>query len=117
MNLIRRHIASRILTIFIGAIFLNMSFFLSEVRMLKLDVDRELAHNIAKLVSGTGLEEEREAGEESSAGEGKTIDIFLTINASATLIAGIVIPKNKIHADDRSLSTGCVEITTPPPKV
>jgi hypothetical protein len=116
MSFIRSHIASRIFTIFIGAVFLNMSFFLSEVRMLKLDLNRDLAHNIAKLISGAGCEEEREAGEES-VNEGKIVDIFLTLDSSATLIAGICIPKNKMHVDDRSLSPGCVEITTPPPKV
>jgi hypothetical protein len=117
MNLIRSHIASRIVTIFVGAIFLNMSFLLSEIRMLRLDVDNGLAHNIAKLVSGAGFEEEREGGEESSSSEGKIVDIFLMLGASAPRIAGIVIPKSKIHVDDRSLSPGCVEITTPPPKV
>ena len=117
MNFIRTHIASRIFTIFVGVVFLNMSFFVSEVRMLKLDLNRDLAQNIAKLVSGAGFEEEREAGEESSANEGKVVDIFLTLNSSTPLIAGMFIPKNKIHQDGRSLSPGCVEITTPPPKV
>jgi hypothetical protein len=117
MNIVRTHITSRIFTLVLGAAFLNMSFFLSEVRMLKLDLNGDLACNIAKLISGTGFEEEREAGEESAPNEGKIVDIFLTFSSSAPLIAGICIPKNKIHPDDRSLSPGCVEITTPPPKV
>jgi hypothetical protein len=117
VSTIRTHIASRFFTIFIGAVFMNMSFFLSEVRLLKLDLNRDMAENIVKLISGAGFEEERESGEESMAGEGKVVDMFLSLALAPPLVSGTFLSQSKLHADDGSLSPGCVEITTPPPKV
>jgi hypothetical protein len=65
MNRFRTHYLSKITALVTGVIFLNMSFFLAEVSMLKYN-KKELIENIAKLLFNSGLEEERD-GESSGA--------------------------------------------------
>ena len=64
MNTIRTHALTKVLTLITGVVFLNMSFFLAEVSMLKYN-KKELIE-IAKLILNTGFEEERD-GESSGA--------------------------------------------------
>jgi hypothetical protein len=81
MVAIRKHAVSKILAVLMGIAFLNMGFFLSEVRMLDLD-NSPLVENIAKLVSTIGCEEEKD-GLESSATDSPspTVDFYVTLHA------------------------------------
>jgi hypothetical protein len=64
---------TKVLTLITGVVFLNMSFFLAEVSLLKYN-KKELIE-IAKLVLNTGFEEERD-GESSGADHmGKEVDL------------------------------------------
>ncbi len=75
MNTIRQHYLTKAFSLITGLIFLNMSFFLAEVSMLKFN-KKELIE-IAKLILNTGLEEERD-GESSSADSlGKEVHLFM----------------------------------------
>jgi hypothetical protein len=75
MNIVRQHFLTKIFTLVTGLIFLNMSFFLAEVCLLKYN-KTELVE-IAKLILNTGFEEERD-GESSGADSlGKGIDLHM----------------------------------------
>jgi hypothetical protein len=58
MNTIRKHPLTKASALITGVVFLNMSFFLAEVSMLKYE-KKELIE-IAKLLLNTGFEEERD---------------------------------------------------------
>ncbi|MFZ2907234.1 MAG: hypothetical protein WAZ98_13615 [Cyclobacteriaceae bacterium] len=77
MDAFRQRSLVRLFAFITGAMFLNMSFFLAEVSALKIS-DRGLIENIAKLVSSSGFEEERDG--ESAKGEAGVKDgYFLTL--------------------------------------
>ena len=76
MKLIRDHIISKIFSGFIGIVFLNMSFFLAEVSMLKFE-KKELIENIAKLIFNGGTEEERDGESSRADSVAKEVDVFL----------------------------------------
>lgn len=72
MRSIREHFLSKLLAFAAGLAFLNLSFFLAEVSLLKIE-ERELIENIAKLILNTGFEEEREG---ESSGENSIKEII-----------------------------------------
>ena len=113
MNFLRSHISSRLFSLLIGVVFLNMGFFLAEVTMLKLD-NKDLIENIAKLITSSGLEEERDA--ESGHDTVKQLDLFssnlLTHHTSLTLVATRA---NHVH-EDHYLITHYLDIFSPPPE-
>lgn len=74
MNIFRCHYLSRVTALITGVIFLNMSFFLAEVSMLKYD-QRDLIENIANLIFNSGFEEERD-GESPGPDNVKEIDLL-----------------------------------------
>ena len=76
MKLLRSHILSKIFAMFIGVIFLNMSFFLAEVSMLKFE-KKELIENIAKLIFNGGAEEERDGESSRADSTAKEVDVLL----------------------------------------
>lgn len=51
---------------FTALIFLNMGFFLMEVKLLGFDKDRQLMANISKMMAGASCEEERDCSPQSS---------------------------------------------------
>ena len=114
MKFLRHLVVTRIFSLLIGIVFLNMGFFLAEVTMLKLD-NKELIENIAKLITSSGLEEERDA--ESGHDNVKGLDLFtnnlLTHHASLILIATRA---NHIYEDHYPV-THYVDIFSPPPEV
>ena len=76
MNSLRQHILTKIFTLITGVIFLNMSFFLAEVSMLKL-TNKELVENVAKLISSSGFEEERDSETPGNDSSAKEVDILI----------------------------------------
>ncbi len=76
MNVFRQRYLAKTFSLITGVIFLNMSFFLAEVTLLKFS-QKEIIENIAKLILNSGFEEERDC--ESSGGDtfGKEVDLHL----------------------------------------
>jgi hypothetical protein len=85
----RQHFLTKIFTLVTGLIFLNMSFFLAEVCMLKYN-KTELVE-IAKLILNTGFEEERDGESTGSDTMAKGVDLLMhqarMYNASSFLIS------------------------------
>ena len=66
MPVFRNKYLRTLLTLMTGIIFLNMGFFLLEVRLLDLHKNRQLMENISRMVAGAAFEEERDAGSSSA---------------------------------------------------
>jgi hypothetical protein len=75
MNSFRQHFMARVFALLTGVIFLNTSFFMAEISLMKI-TDHELLQNIAKLVSNSGLEEERD-GEVDKDASAKEVDLLI----------------------------------------
>ena len=58
MKVLRIKYVVNALTIFTGVIFLNMSFILAEISVLKVDQDKQMARNLSILVASSAAEEE-----------------------------------------------------------
>jgi hypothetical protein len=95
-----------------------MSFFLSEIRILKLDVtDHELIVNVIKALSGTGFEDEKDSAGESQEGNSaeQIIDLHMLTPTAWN-------PLQELYQLDHAslyllhLSSTAPEISTPPPK-
>jgi hypothetical protein len=65
MQFFRKSCLRWILTVFTAVIFLNMGFFLFEVKLLELHKDRQLMQNISKMMAGAAFEEERDCSTSS----------------------------------------------------
>jgi hypothetical protein len=120
MRSVRKNILSKLLAILTGIIFLNMSFFLTEIRILSLDVtNHELVVNIVKMISGVGFEEEKDCmGESSESGSCEQIvDLHITIQSETS--SGYYLISNNLHLCNHSpvFNSAVHEIVTPPPKV
>lgn len=110
---------SRIFAVVTAVIFLNMSFFLTEVRLLELHLThREMVEKIVKVITGSGVEEEREAGAESSEStESKTgLDYYLSFHTSCGEDKAHITASKYLKRMVHSPSEGCFEILVPPPK-
>lgn len=66
MQIFREKSLRFILSFITGLLFLNMGFFLMEVRLLGLHKDRQLMENISKMIAGAAFEEERDCPVQSS---------------------------------------------------
>lgn len=76
MLFLRSHLISKVLTFVTAIAFLNMGFFLAEVKLLKLDLNEDLVENIAELILTVGMEEERDVADHQPDETGKTLDEF-----------------------------------------
>ena len=59
MNSFRTKYFAKAFSVITGLLFLNMSFFLAEMAMLKVS-DRQILENIVRLIATGGFEEERD---------------------------------------------------------
>jgi hypothetical protein len=119
MKKVRTSFLSKVVAVVTGIFFLNMSFFLTEIRMLNLHVTNyKLVENVIKLLSSTGFEEEKDSfGESSESAPGEQIvDLHMIVHPesvySVTLLSG------DLHTVDQSclLNSTARETATPPPK-
>ncbi|MBA4055877.1 MAG: hypothetical protein C0490_14275 [Marivirga sp.] len=118
MKLFRIKYVSNALSLFTGIVFLNMSFFLAEVSLLKLDQDKQMVENIAKLLAGCAAEEEKDVfgGSADEDPTAKEIDLIFSY-AIFTPDGFIQINKSKVHALDQGIPRlGNYEIYSPPPE-
>jgi hypothetical protein len=117
MKRFREHFISKLITLVITVVFLNMSFLVAEVSMLDLHKDSEFAKIIAFIISGTCFEEERDLGTEASGEEtAKKTDLLfcgqLHPHSGYVLLSVI----KKYIADHRMPLPGNYETFTPPPE-
>ena len=114
----RKHITARFLALITGIIFLNMSFFLTEVRFLGLHLTHtKMVENIVKALAGVGFEEEKDSMAETSGGGGEQIaDLHIITYPIGSIDLFNV--SSKLYGCRHSLafSTAEPDVLTPPPK-
>ena len=115
MKLFRLKGVTQAFALFTGIIFLNMSFVLVEVEVMKIDQDQQLLRNIATLVAGCTAEEEtgHTADEDTSVSE---IDFILN-HSNRPNIGGELLFKNRAGITTGAPRLGNYEIYSPPPEV
>lgn len=107
------------LLLFTGIAFLNLSFFLAEVSLLKLDKDNRMIETITNVITGAGFEEESETTSDSheTGSSLKEVKLLITQNlnhhGSLFLIAQ---QRNGILVLPRPES-GFSQVFSPPPEV
>ncbi|HEY0655700.1 MAG TPA: hypothetical protein VGD65_21345 [Chryseosolibacter sp.] len=115
----RKCIAARFLAVLTGIIFLNMSFFLTEIRYLGLHVSHaEMVENVVKALAGVGFEEEKDSMAESGSAEGEQIvDLHITIHPISCIDAFTATANLYGCRHNLEVASSKAEVTTPPPKV
>jgi hypothetical protein len=119
MAMFRNHILlTRLMALVTGLMFLNMSFFLIEVRVLDLKFANEkLTENISKLLSGTGCEEEPDMNGDSKEDlSGTEVDIFCNSFSFIDKNTSIQLKAALAEGDKKNLRPGPDDRTTPPPE-
>jgi hypothetical protein len=112
MKFLRKKIVSLIFLSLTGILFLNMSFFLAEISLLKSAYSHSTIENIAKLLSASLTEEEQDVSESS---ESKAIDL------SSDHFSHLVFEDNgiaiilRMHGLHSMPHGGFFKIFTPPP--
>jgi hypothetical protein len=76
MKIFRRQYFVSVLSALTGIVFLNMSFFTTEIATLKIQ-DQQLLKNIAELLSNCASEEESDGETSSSKDNFKEVDILI----------------------------------------
>jgi hypothetical protein len=118
MKIFRDGLVKNGFALFTGIIFLNMSFFLFEVSLLKLNQDKQMMANIAKLLSAGASEEERDvfggsADEDSSA---KEVDLLFSYTAHTVHFHVTIINNKRCVINQGIPILGSYEIYSPPPE-
>ncbi|HTE34831.1 MAG TPA: hypothetical protein VK666_30850 [Chryseolinea sp.] len=118
MQAIRSSIISRLFSLVTGLIFLNMSLIMAEVSALKLDRDKELFGNIAKMISGCSSEEEADGVQGLSDEDSSLEEINLIFDNQLDLSLSLVIDSNhKLSLQNQGVPRfGNYEIYCPPPE-
>ena len=113
----RTHILSRVLTAFVGAIFLNLSFILTEVNSLDLKrTNSDLYENLVRMVSGIGAEEEKDVSGESETTSEKEVKAYYPDAHELNSRYFLITIHQYQHEINLRLLPGIKEITTPPPQ-
>jgi hypothetical protein len=114
----RNHIAAKLLAFMTGVIFLNMSFFMCEIRLLGLHVSHtKMIENVVKALAGVGFEEEKDSLGETAEGEsGLIVDLHMTVHHLACIDSFITSSKLYDSRHNLEVSSGKTEIIIPPPK-
>jgi hypothetical protein len=118
MKIFRENLIRNIFALFTGLIFLNMSFFLFEVSLLKLNEDRQMMANIAKMLCSGATEEERDVFGGGSDEDSSTKEIDLLFSYTAhTVFSYITSVNNKMCVVNQGIPLlGSYEIYSPPPE-
>lgn len=116
MKAVRSLFVSKLIAILTGIVFLNMSFFLTEIRILNLHVTHyKLVESAIKMLSGAGFEEEKDSfGGSSEAGH--QVDLHIVVHPESVYTSTLL--SADLHRTDLSglLSAAASETATPPPK-
>jgi hypothetical protein len=120
MGQMRSHIISKILALVTGLVFLNMGFFLFELRVMDLQYSEQEMKELIGLVSLVGFEEEKDGSSSSSSGETLSEQIVdLHISTHPAQDVAYILLLNSLYSSDGHLlfESPRPEIITPPPKV
>jgi hypothetical protein len=115
----RKHITAKFMALLTGIIFLNMSFFLTEIRYLGLHLTHtKMVENVIKALAGVGFEEEKDSMAEAS-GEGgeQIVDLHMTVHPVSCIDS--FSPSSKLYGSRHKLdfSSSKPDVITPPPKI
>ena len=114
MNAFRQHILTKILTLLTGAIFLNTSFFLAELSLIQTS-NRALIETIAKLISDSGLEEERDGESSEKDSSVKEIDFLIHQMHQQDRSSFLIATKANHMLDDHYPHANYSQTFSPPP--
>jgi hypothetical protein len=118
MKIFRNVIIKNVLSLLTGIIFLNMSFFLYEVTALKLGQNQQMAANIAKLLSTSASEEERDAFGGGADEDSKIKEVDLIFSYDTHSLSLLASKANAQCATNMGVPLlGSYEIYSPPPEV
>lgn len=113
----RRHIGAKLLAFLTGVLFLNMSFFLSEIRLLGLHITHtQMIENVVKALAGAGFEEEKDSMTEAGEEGGHAVDLHVYIHPMAGLALSLNSSKLLHFSHSLPALGGNAEIHLPPPK-
>ena len=115
----RKHITARFMALITGIIFLNMSFFLTEIRFLGLHLTHtKMVENIVKALAGVGFEEEKDSmGESATEGGEQIADLHITILTVASIDLFQSCTKLYGYRYSLEFSSAKPDVLTPPPKI
>ncbi len=114
MNSFRQNYLSTAFSFITGILFLNMSFFLTEVSLLNI-TDHQIAAHIAKLISTNGFEEERD-GETSEKGtSAKEVDLLIDLVQTHHRSLFLITTKVNRMLDDLYPHANYSQTFSPPP--
>ena len=116
---LRNHIAAKLMACLTGIIFLNMSFFLTEIRFLGLHVSHtKMIENVVKALAGVGFEEEKDSMTESGGSEGEqVVDLHITIHPAACIDSFRTASNHYGSQINLDVASSKSEVSTPPPKI
>ncbi len=119
MEKFRKHISAKLMALMTGIIFLNMSFFLTEIRYLGLHISHaKMVENVVKALAGVGFEEEKDSMSESGTSEsGHIVDLHIIIHPDSANESFQNASKLFASRNNLDVARSEVEIVTPPPKV
>lgn len=119
MKFFRKAYIRKVMTVFTGIFFLNMSFFLAEISALNLDkYDSKMLENLVRSFSCVS-EEERDATGESADSSGasvKEVDLYLVDHMRAFGEGYTLLLKNYGNALDQWPQTRFAETPNQPPE-
>lgn len=106
------------MSVLTALIFLNMGFFMMEVRILGLDKDRQLMENISKMMAGAAFEEERDSSPQSST-QNLAEEEYLAGHHSASYTGCyfLIAERASFLFDGGSLENGYLKKFNPPPEI
>ncbi len=118
MQSVRSSLLSRVFAMITALVFMNMSLIIAEVYALKLDKDKELIENIAKMISGCSSEEETDGVKGLADEDVKVKEIDLMHHSHLTLpLSEILDGPHKIRLQNSGIPRfGNYEIYCPPPE-
>ena len=117
MTIFRNTYFRDVMTVFTAVIFLNMSFFLAEVSALKLHQDKELIANIAKLLSTSASEEERDVfGATDEDHTSRVVDLIFSYSVHTVHNNTVDVNSKRCVKNEGLTAVGNYEIFSPPPE-
>jgi len=114
MKAFRRHFLAKAFALVTGIIFLNTSFFMAEVSLLKVS-NHELLQNIVKLISNNGLEEERDGETPDNDSSSEEIDLFICQAQIHHQVLFLIATKANHVLDDLYPHANYAQTFSPPP--
>ena len=114
MSVIRKHFLAKVFALLTGVIFLNTAFFMAEISLLKV-TNHELLQNIAKLVSNSGLEEERDGETTDKDSSAKEVDLLISRVQFHHYVLFLVASKANHMLEDLYPHANYAQTFSPPP--